>query len=206
MKTQPLPRSFYARPVLLVARECIGKILVHRSREGETAGRIVEAEAYRGPTDRAAHSWDGRRTARTEAMFGPAGHAYVFFVYGMHYHFNIVTGEIGEPHAVLIRAVEPLWGREFMAARRKLPVDRIELTNGPGKLCQAFAIGRAQYGADLCSDELFLLDGERVKVARSPRIGIDYAGSWADKPWRFYEPKNPYVSRAPRSRRARLSG
>jgi DNA-3-methyladenine glycosylase len=114
----PLPRSFYARGVLTVARDAIGKILVLERESGVLAGRIVEAEAYRGPEDRAAHSFGGRRTARTEAMFGPPGHAYVFFVYGMHFHLNLVTTREGAPHAVLIRAVEPLEGIPEMAKRR----------------------------------------------------------------------------------------
>src|SRR6185436_12721560 len=111
---EPLPRSFYARPVLSVARDVIGKVLVHRTRQGVVAGRIVEAEAYRGPEDRAAHTWGGRRTARTEAMFGPPGVAYVFFVYGMHWHLNLVTTREGAPHAVLLRAAEPLLGVQLM--------------------------------------------------------------------------------------------
>jgi len=106
----PLPREFYARPVLTVAKACIGKLLVHRTRQGLVGGRIVETEAYRGPEDRAAHSYAGRRTARTEVMFGPPGYAYVFFVYGMHYQFNVVTTKDGAPHAVLVRAIEPLLG------------------------------------------------------------------------------------------------
>jgi DNA-3-methyladenine glycosylase len=196
---RPLPRAFYARPVLSLARACVGQVLVHESREGTTAGRIVEAEAYRGPKDRAAHSYGGRRTKRTEAMFGPAGHAYVFFVYGMHWHFNIVAGQPGEPHAVLIRAVEPLEGLELMATRRGMSAGRVELTNGPGKLCQAFAISGAEYGADLCRGALYLTAGSRVRVARATRIGIDYAGAWAERPWRFYEAGNRYVSKVPRA-------
>lgn len=192
----PLPRDFYARPVLRVARECIGKLLVHRTPDGLAVGRIVETEAYRGPEDRAAHSYNGRRTPRTEVMFGPPGYAYVFFVYGMHYQFNIVTTSEGAPHAVLVRAVEPLFGVEQMSARRKLPATSHDLSNGPGKLCQAFGIGKADYGADLCGKRLFLADGPRVKAAQSPRIGIDYAEEWAEKPWRFYDPKSRYVSRA----------
>jgi DNA-3-methyladenine glycosylase len=192
---RPLPRSFYARPVLVVARDVIGKILVHETHEGRVTGRIVEAEAYRGPEDRAAHSYGGRRTARTEAMYGPPGHAYVFFVYGMHHHVNLVTTKEGAPHAVLLRAVEPLEGVELMAARRgRKPTDR-ELTNGPGKLCVAFGIDRRAYGADLCKRPLFLADGPRGRVVRSPRIGIDYAGEWVARPWRFYEQGNPWVSR-----------
>lgn len=195
---RPLPRSFYARPVLRVARECVGKILVHETREGRVSGRIVEAEAYRGPEDRAAHSYGGRRTPRTEVMFGPPGYAYVFFVYGMHFHFNLVTTALGCPEAVLIRAVEPLEGLSLMAERRGLPSTRREISNGPGKLCQAFAIDRAAYGADLTARPLYLLDGPTPKVVRSPRIGIDYAAEWAEKPWRFYDPNSPFVSPARR--------
>ena len=197
---KPLPRSFYARPVLTVAREAIGKILVHETREGRVAGRIVEAEAYRGPEDRAAHSYGGRRTERTEAMYGRPGHAYVFFVYGMHWHVNLVTTAVDEPHAVLIRAVEPLEGIELMAERRGLTPGSRDLTNGPGKLCQAFAIGKSSYGADLCSGPLFLSQGTLPRVARSPRIGVDYAGAWAARPWRFFERANPWVSRTPSPR------
>jgi DNA-3-methyladenine glycosylase len=186
--------------VLTVARESIGKILVYETRAGRVAGRIVEAEAYRGPEDRAAHSYGGRRTARTEVMYGPPGHAYVFFVYGMHFHMNLVTTATEKPHAVLIRAVEPLEGVELMAERRGLTPGDHDLTNGPGKLCQAFAIDRACYGADLCAGPLFLSLGTRPRVARSPRIGIDYAGDWAARPWRFFERGSAWVSRAPRMR------
>jgi DNA-3-methyladenine glycosylase len=196
----PLPRSFYARPVLAVARDVIGKLLVHDTPEGRVAGRIVESEAYRGPEDRAAHSYGGRRTARTEVMFGPPGYAYVFFVYGMHHQMNLVTTEDGAPHAVLLRAVEPLVGLELMATRRGLPATDRNLTNGPGKLCQAFGIDRGHYGLDLCEARLFLAEGPRGRVLRSPRVGVDYAGVWAERPWRFYEHENPWVSRAPRRR------
>ena len=195
-----LPRSFYARPVLEVARASIGKILVHETPAGRIAGRIVEAEAYRGPEDRAAHSYGGRRTARTEAMWGPPGFAYVFFVYGMHWHVNLVTTRAGAPHAVLIRAVEPLEGVELMAALRGLPATDRNLTSGPGKLCEAFGIDRAAYGADLCKGPLFLAEGARGKIGLSPRIGVDYAGAWAARPWRFFELENRYVSRVPKRR------
>jgi len=196
-----LPREFYARPVLTVARESVGKLLVHDTEEGRMVGRIVEAEAYRGPEDRAAHSYGGRRTARTEVMFGPPGHAYLFFVYGMHWQFNLVTTREGAPHAVLIRAVEPLEGLELMAARRNMAADRRELTNGPGKLCQAFGLDRNCYGADLTQGPLFLTEGPRVKVQTSRRIGVDYAAEWAEKPWRFFDPSSRFVSVAPRSGR-----
>jgi len=183
-----------------VARACIGQLLVLREGSQCLVGRIVETEAYRGPSDRAAHSFGGRRTERTEAMFGPPGHAYMFVIYGLHWNFNIVTGQLGQPHAVLVRAVEPLVGMESMALRRGLPLDPRQLTNGPGKLCQAFGLDRRFYGSDLCQGPLFLAAGSRLAVARSPRIGIDYAGSFADKAWRFYNPKNQYVSKAPKSR------
>ena len=143
-----LRRDFYARPVLVVARECIGKILVHRTAEGEAAGRIVEAEAYRGPQDLAAHSARGL-TKRTAAMFGPPGYAYVFRLYGTSWAMNVVVASEGEPHAVLIRALEPLRGLELMARRRGKPPHSRELTNGPGKLTQALAITGTDYGLSL---------------------------------------------------------
>ncbi len=183
--------------MLSVARDVIGKLLVHHSPAGVTVGRVVEAEAYRGPEDRAAHSFGGRRTERTEVMFGEPGLAYVFFVYGMHWHLNLVTTRSGAPHAVLLRAVEPLLGIELMAERRGLSKEQVNLTNGPGKLCQAFGIDRRHYGVDLTRGSLFLSDSgvPRGKVARSARIGVDYAGAWAERPWRFFELGNRYVSR-----------
>jgi DNA-3-methyladenine glycosylase len=194
-----LGRDFYARPVLTVARECIGKVLVHRTPRGEAAGRIVEVEAYRGPRDRAAHSARGL-TKRTAAMFGPPGHAYVYLLYGTSWALNLVVASEGEPHAVLIRALEPLRGLELMARRRRRPAGSRELTNGPGKLTQALAITGADYGRDLCGGALFLEEPERAagRVGRSPRINVAYAGSWAAKPWRFYERGNRYVSVPPR--------
>jgi DNA-3-methyladenine glycosylase len=197
-----LPREFYAQPVLTVARQCIGKILVHRTTDGEAAGRIVEAEAYRGPFDLAAHSRRGLHTKRTTAMFGPPGHAYVYLLYGISWAMNIVVAPTGSPHAVLIRALEPVRGVELMTQRRGKPATSRELSNGPGKLTNALAITGADYGRDLCGDELFLeeTDAEipRGKIGRSPRINVDYAGKWAALPWRFYERGNRYVSVPPR--------
>ncbi|MDO8432740.1 MAG: DNA-3-methyladenine glycosylase [Candidatus Binatus sp.] len=192
-------RDFYARSVLVVARECIGKILVHRTPDGETAGRIVESEAYRGPRDLAAHSSRGR-TRRTAAMYGPPGHAYVFRLYGISWAMNLVVASEGDPHAVLIRALEPTRGLELMAYRRQKAVISRELTNGPGKLTQALAITGDDYGRDLCGDELFLEHSDyRVKaIGRSARINVDYAGVWAAKRWRFHERGNRYVSVPPR--------
>jgi DNA-3-methyladenine glycosylase len=182
-----------------VAPELIGKVLVHRAPEGETAGRVVECEAYRGPHDRAAHSHRGRRTARTEAMFLDGGHAYVFFLYGAHWAFNVVCARAGEPEAVLVRAVEPLRGLALMARRRNMPPDRRGLTNGPGKVCQALGIARAQYGADLCGTRLFLEDGAAGRIGRSARVNVAYAGGHARWRWRFYERGNPHVSAAPKA-------
>lgn len=194
-----LGRDFYARPVLIVARDCIGKILVHRTADGEAAGRIVEAEAYRGPLDLAAHSARGL-TRRTAAMFGPPGYAYVFRLYGISWALNLVTTAPGEPHAVLIRALEPVRGVELMAQRRRKPARSRELTNGPGKLTQALAITGDDYGRDLCGEHLYLEDAPPPlgRIGRSPRINVDYAGKWAARPWRFYERANRYVSVPPR--------
>src|SRR3984957_16954903 len=143
--SRKLTREFYARPVLLVARECIGKVLVHRTTEGIAAGRIVEVEAYRGPLDLAAHSSRGL-TKRTAAMFGPPGHAYVYLLYGVSWALNLVTTADGKPHAVLFCAIEPVRGIELMVRRRNKPANSRELTNGPGKLTSALAITGADYG------------------------------------------------------------
>ena len=197
----PLPRDFYARPVLEVARDAIGKIVVHASDEGVAAGRIVEAEAYRGPEDLAAHSARGRRTRRTEVMWGPPGHAYVFLLYGMHWAFNLVTTAEGAPHAVLVRAVEPLPPLELICRRRGMAAYRRELTNGPGKVCAALGLDGRHYGLDLCGPTLFLAEGvgtRKPRIGRSPRINVDYAGAWAKRPWRFYERGNRFVSVRPR--------
>lgn len=198
-ESRRLTREFYARPVLVVARECIGKVLVHRTARGVAAGRIVEAEAYRGPLDLAAHSARGL-TRRTAAMYGPPGHAYVFLLYGISWAMNLVTTAEGEPHAVLIRAIEPILGIDLMVQRRRKPPDSRELTNGPGKLTNALAITGADYGRDLCAGRLYLEHCELPvgPIGRSPRINVDYAGSWASRRWRFYERGNRYVSVAPR--------
>ncbi len=133
-------------------------------------------------------------------MFGPAGFAYVFLLYGMHHHLNLVTGELDQPEAVLVRAVEPLSGRDIMSDRRGLAPDSTQLCNGPGKLCQAFGITREHYGSNLTQGVIHLRYGPPTVVATSPRIGIDYAGDWAHLPWRFYEPDNPHVSK-PRNKK-----
>ncbi len=194
-----LPREFYTRPnVLTVARELLGKLLVVPARNGSrVSGLIVEAEAYRGPQDRAAHSFGGRRTKRTEPMYGVGGTAYVFFVYGMYNQFNVVTNASDVPHAVLIRAVEPVEGIELMRKRRKGQPDH-NLTNGPGKLCIAMGIDRRLDAADLLGNRVWLEAGRNIprsQIASGPRIGIDYAEEWKDKRWRFWIRGNAFVSR-----------
>jgi len=194
-----LPRDFYTRPnVVTVARELLGKLLVVPSSSGRrVSGIIVEAEAYRGPHDRAAHSYGGRRTKRTETMYGLGGTAYVFFVYGMYNQFNVVTNVKENPHAVLIRALEPVDGIELMRRRRHGQPDH-NLTNGPGKLCIAMGIDRKLDAADLLGNKVWLEEGEKIsraRIASGPRIGIDYAEEWVDKPWRFWIKDNPFVSR-----------
>ncbi len=181
-----LARTFYERDALRLARALLGKLLVHDTADGVTAGRIVEVEAYRGPADRAAHSAGGRRTPRNEVMWGAAGHAYVYFVYGMHWCANVVAAAPGEPEAVLLRAVEPVEGLGLMRARRAAPVADAHLARGPANLCRAFGIDRAQNGADLVAGALRILDAPAVparRVVRTPRIGVDYAGEDAALPW-----------------------
>src|SRR6266567_4350135 len=199
MKDKKLPREFYTRAnVLTVTRELLGKLLVVPAPDGtRVSGIIVEAESYRGPEDRASHAYGGRRTNRTETMYQIGGRAYVYFVYGMYYQFNVVTNVAEIPHAVLIRAVEPVEGIEVMRKRRHNQPDH-NLTNGPGKLCIALGIDRQLDHADLLGNRVWIEAGERVpprRIASGPRVGIDYAEAWVDKPWRFWIKGNPCVSR-----------
>jgi DNA-3-methyladenine glycosylase len=182
--TPRLPRSFFDRDTELVARELLGCLLVHRSEGVERIGRIVETEAYLGVDDLAAHSSKGI-TPRTRIMFGPAGYAYVYLIYGMHHCVNVVTGPAGEGTAVLLRALEPVQNLHGK-------------TSGPALLCKAMDIDRRLNGHDFCSDELHMLArpaGHAVSVVERPRIGVDYAGDWAARPLRFYLEGNSYVSR-----------
>ncbi len=190
-----MPRSFYEQNTLDVARQLLGKYLVRQHAQGTTIGRIVETEAYVGPEDKACHAARGR-TARTEVMFGEPGHAYVYFIYGFHYMLNIVTERKGFPAAVLIRAVEPVRGLSLMKRRRGTDEAR-NLASGPGKLCQAFAIDRALNGGDMCGSVLYVRDaGEPPpKITTTPRIGVDYAGKWKHKLFRFLIGGNAFVSR-----------
>jgi len=191
-----LPRSFYAQSTLQVARQLLGKYLVRRHPDGKTVGRIVETEAYVGPHDLACHAAKGR-TARTEVMFGPPGHAYVYFIYGVYYCLNIVTEEVGHASAVLIRALEPVEGIELMQQRRGTQKLH-SLASGPGKLCLAMAIDKALNGVDMCRGNILYVEdrGEpRPKIVARPRIGVDYAGKWKDKPWRFLIRGSEFVSK-----------
>jgi DNA-3-methyladenine glycosylase len=200
-KIARLKRAFYAREdTLAVARELLGKRLVVPTDEGaRVSGRIVEVEGYLGAEDKAAHSYGWRRTARTETMYREGGTVYVFFVYGMHHQFNVVTGPDGTPTAVLVRAVEPEEGSELMRERRAVSKER-ELTSGPGKLCKALGIDRSFDGEDLTASRRVWLEdaGARARpedVAEGPRVGIDYAEEYALKPWRFWIKGNAFVSR-----------
>ena len=197
-----LPRTFYLGDTVEIARALVGKYIM-RMYEGELLlGRITETEAYVGRMDKACHTYNYRRTPRTEVMFGEAGHAYIYFTYGMHHCLNFVTEEIGEPSAVLIRGMEPVLGTETMAQLRfQKPLaeltsyQRKNFLNGPGKLCKALALTKAENGIDLLGDVLACYDSAKdfgvsdaplgeIKVAK--RIGIDYAEEAVDFPWRFY--------------------
>lgn len=190
-----LDRSFYQQPTLELAQSLLGKLLVKETAEGTVAGWIVETEAYLGSKDRAAHSFGNRRTKRTEVMFGEPGNTYT---YVMHTHclFNVVSGKLDEPEAVLIRAVEPSMGIELMYQRRGEDKKEIELTNGPGKLTKAFGIVKEDYGHPLCEQPLYIAEGRSVaKMSSGPRIGIDNCGEAKYYPWRFWEEGNRFVSK-----------
>lgn len=195
MKLDP---GFYDRPTLEVARDLLGKVVVRKLGRVSLTGRIVETEAYIGAEDRACHASRGR-TARTEVMFGPPGHAYVFLIYGIWSCLNAVTERAGFPAAVLIRAIEPLEGVERMRRHRGGVSGVNQIGSGPGKLTQALAIDRADNGVRLDGRGLWIEDrGLSVgPVLSSSRIGVDYAGEWSLKPWRFFEAECPSVSRRP---------
>ncbi len=189
----PLPRSFYDRNALKVAPALVGCVLARRDRDGWILGRIVETEAYLGEHDLACHSRAGR-TARTEVMYGEPGHAYVYLIYGIHQMLNCVCGPGSDANAVLIRAVEPLPD----SAPWLHPTAR-----GPGNVCKAFGIERAQNRADLCDPEgnlIVLPRMGRPRIVSGPRIGVDYAGKWAAEPLRFCDLKSAHLSRPPRAR------
>lgn len=194
-----VPRKFYLRTdTIKIAHELLGKLLVVPDEQGSrVSGMIVEVEAYMGVTDKAAHSYGGRRTPRNEVTYGIGGHAYVFFIYGMYYQLNFVTGPAEHPHVVLIRAVEPVEGIDKMRERRGPMADK-DLTSGPGKLCIAMAIDRGVNGEDLLGKRIWLEDLKKIRTKDTDsgkRIGIDYAGEDAAKLWRFWVEGNKFVSK-----------
>jgi len=213
LSRKPVTPDFFKQPTLELATSLLGMELVHETEEGTTAGLIVEVEAYMGPEDKGAHSYGGKKTRRTEVMFGPPGHAYIYLIYGMYYCFNVVSGPPGKPEAILVRALEPTEGIPLMACRRGISLDPMAchamdkaphrllkaLTNGPGKLCTALGITKQQYGWDLSRSPLYLRQGigpiPPERIACGPRINIDYAEEAREYPWRFWMKDNPFVSR-----------
>jgi DNA-3-methyladenine glycosylase len=199
LSTKKLKKSFYQRELLTVAKGLLGKILVKSIGKEILAGEIVEVEAYHGDIDQAAHSYTGI-TKRNEIMFEPGGYLYVYFTYGAHHCCNVVTGKKGQGTAVLIRAVEPVEGIDSMIKNRfgrKLNNDKeiFNLTSGPGKVCQAFRIDRSDSGTDLTGNEIFILEGEKIRskdIGISKRVGITRS---VDLLWRFFINNNPYLSR-----------
>jgi DNA-3-methyladenine glycosylase len=190
-----LPRAFYERDTLEVASGLLGQVLVRETSEGTARGVIVETEAYLGERDDAAHSYKGK-SERVRVQYGPAGLAYIYMIYGIYHCLNITSGPAGAPEVVLIRALEPAGGLELMKKRRG--TDRLEnLCSGPGKLCMALDINREQYGADLCEKGGLHIEngGTPAGISTSRRIGIDYAVSSRDKPWRFCVAGSKFLSR-----------
>jgi DNA-3-methyladenine glycosylase len=185
-----------------VARELIDKVLVRRSPGGTVAGTIVEAEAYSGIDDPGSHAYRGRRTARNEVLYGNPGHAYVYMVYGMHHCLNVVCSGEGDPQGAFIRAVRPTVGIDIMAARRGIQAtdeaSLKRLCNGPSRLCVAFAIDRSMNGTDLTCSDLYIIEAEGYgPVEAASRVGIDYAGTAKEWPWRFLSNGDPNMSHKP---------
>lgn len=191
----PVSAAFFKSPALALAQSLLGKYIVHEHPEGLLAGRIIETEAYLGDRDQAAHSFNNRRTKRTEIMYHQAG---LVYAYQMHTHtlVNVVAGPVGIPHAILIRAIEPIVGREHMQVNRGLHLKEIDLTNGPGKLTKALNITMAYYGHDWTKQPLFIGNGKTInQIGSSPRVGVRNTGEASDYPWRFFQKNNPFVSK-----------
>lgn len=196
---QPLDPGFFMRTdVVNLARELLGKILFTHFDGVRTAGRIVETEAYAGINDRASHAFGGKRTLRTEIMYLPGAHAYVYLCYGMHHLFNIVTGPANLPHAVLIRALEPLEGIVTMQQRTGKSQWDLSITRGPGNLSRALGIQTRHSGMSLLGEQIGIADDgyqyQQGQMVIAPRIGVAYAGEDADLPYRFYIRNQPFVS------------
>ena len=199
LSSKKLDKKFYTRDVKIVAVDLLGKILVKKEGNSVLAGKIVEVEAYDGSIDEAAHTYIGK-TRRNEIMFKDGGYFYVYFTYGAHFCCNIVTGKEEQGTAVLLRAIEPVVGLNKMIRNRfgrnlLNEKERFNLTNGPGKVCQAMGINKTHYGVDLTLDNIFILDAPKIKknlITVTKRVGIKKS---VDLPWRFYIRDNPYVSR-----------
>lgn len=193
-----IERKFYMRDAVTVGKDILGKIIVKKTADSRImSGRITEVEAYMGITDKASHSYGGRRTKRTEVMYKEGGYSYVFLIYGMYECFNVTAGREGDPQAVLIRGVEPLENKNLMQEKRKVKKEK-DISNGPGKLTKALGITKEDNGADLTAGENIWLedDGYKVKdIVETTRIGIDYAEEDALKPWRFYIKDSIFVSK-----------
>lgn len=201
-----LSRKFFERNALVVAKDIIGKVLVRKVNGKLIKAKIVESEAYVGDIDKACHAYGGRRTERTEPLYGKPGIAYVYFIYGMYYCFNVITGKEGKAEGVLIRAVQPLEGIEEMSINRYKEefenlnnYKRKNLTNGPSKLAMAFNITKQDSWTDLSNNKDFYIEdnkeNKQIFIVEDKRIGIDYAEEAKDFLWRFYEKNNPYVSK-----------
>lgn len=194
-----LSRKFFTRDAIIVAKELLGKYLIHNYRDVKLSGKIVETEVYTGPEDKASHGYQNKMTERNKAEFYVGGHIYIYLVYGIYWQLNITTGKAGVPECVLIRALEPKNGIEIMKKYRR--EENIKnLTSGPGKLCNAMRLDRSCYGLDICkSKEIYIEDrGEKVReedIVSAKRIGIDYAGEWRDRLLRFYIKDNIFVSK-----------
>lgn len=194
---EPIQAPFFQQSTLELSKALLGKLLIKQTDQGVTAGWIVETEAYIGPDDQAAHSFNNRRTKRTEVMFGPPGYVYTYI---MHTHclVNVVSGDVGHPEAVLIRAIEPYIGIDLMYERRRKAKNDRDLTSGPGKLTKAMGIVKEDYGRPFFEPPLWIAEGKSIPfedIAVGPRIGIDNSGEAKQYPWRFYVKESSFVSR-----------
>lgn len=196
---QKISQQFYLKPdVVALSKELLGKLLMTQINGVVCGGRIVETEAYKGPEDKASHAFNGKRTPRTEVMFSKGGVAYIYKCYGMYDLFNVVTNKADIPHAILVRAVEPLYGVEEMLKRRKLKKIARNLTGGPGLVCQALGITSQMSGESLLGATIWLEEGKEKLpgIIEGPRVGIAYAEDHAALPWRFRIQDNPFTSPA----------
>ncbi|WP_417941446.1 DNA-3-methyladenine glycosylase [Flavobacterium sp. RS13.1] len=195
-----LQYSYYQnRDVLYLAKDLLGKVVFTQINGEVTAGIIIETEAYYGVTDKASHAYGGRRTNRNETMYSEGGVSYVYLCYGIHYLFNIVSSIAGEPHAILIRGIEPLIGKKIIESRRKMPITNPRISSGPGSLAKALGIDKSFNGKDLTAEEIWIEDHgiryQAEQITSTSRIGVAYAKEDALLPWRFFIKGNKYVSK-----------